>query len=266
MDDTMNVEQMLNEQAAADLAAPDGGTADVPVTGNETSLAEVLGMETGSEDSASDASETVPSGQKEPGYVQKRIDKALKKQAEEMNAQFNARLEAELAPFREERFERQADELVRSGDFKSRELALEYVKLKGGVSPVQEKPASNGQNTPANGGEEAAKAKAQELYNQAKAIKRYTGVDVMAIYNNDPSVKENILSGKWDFDDVYNFSKGRTAPDTDDGDSTGRRAPAAVRSSNGVNLGGVNISKMSHSQFAKIDEFLEQGGKIDMRS
>lgn len=97
---------------------------------------------------------------------------------------------------------------------------------------------------------------AQRLVDQAAVIHDATGVDVMALYNNDPDVKQKINSREWTFADVYKHAaQGNKRP----------AAPAPVRSSNGVALGDMNIARMSKSQLEKLDELLAQGVKIDMR-
>lgn len=54
--------------------------------------------------------------------------------------------------------------------------------------------------------------RAQTLVVQAKTIQRVTGVDVMAVYNADVEVRNHILSGAWDFVDVYKSMNLSPAP------------------------------------------------------
>jgi len=66
-------------------------------------------------------------GTSEPGYVQKRIDKALARERENIRAEVMAQVEAQYAPIRDRLLEMDAKELVRQGEFKSVERAKEYL-------------------------------------------------------------------------------------------------------------------------------------------
>ena len=94
--------------------------------------------------------------------------------------------------------------------------------------------------------------RAQTLVVQAKTIQRITGVDVMAVYNADVEVRNHILSGAWDFVDVYKSMNLSPTP------------PAPVRSANGVELGQLNVNAMTESQFVKLNDLLKMGGTIAM--
>ncbi len=94
--------------------------------------------------------------------------------------------------------------------------------------------------------------RAQTLVVQAKTIQRVTGVDVMAVYNADVEVRNHILSGAWDFVDVYKSMNLSPAP------------PAPVRNANGVELGQLNVNAMTESQFVKLNDLLKMGGTIAM--
>ncbi|MCI6378700.1 MAG: hypothetical protein MR842_13245 [Clostridiales bacterium] len=106
---------------------------------------------------------------------------------------------------------------------------------------------------PAAGGGEALRMKAQALLSQAEAIRAVSGVDVMALFDTDVDVRGRVLSGEWDFVDVWRDAGGRAEP------------PAPVRAPNGGGLGGMNIGRMDSRQFEKLDAVLRQGGTLDMR-
>ena len=94
--------------------------------------------------------------------------------------------------------------------------------------------------------------RAQALFAQAQAILLISGMDVMSIFETDVEVRQKVLSGEWDFLDVWK----QTAPRTP-------APPAPVRSANG-SMGNVNIGAMNSRQFEKLNEIIERGGKIDM--
>lgn len=249
MENTNTVETMLT-QAQDDAAM---GT-QTPGT-----LAEVLGADDAS--AAEQQQSGQPSAQQgetleEPGWFKRRMERHDQRLNEDFQRQLQELrdgYEAHLAPLRDASYRREAEQLVADGEFKSVDRALEYVRLKAG-SPVQ-------QNTPAAQPEQSRDAQgrfakkadgevaqyAQRLVDQAAAIRDATGVDVMALYNNDPDVKQKINSREWTFADVYkNATKGASRP----------AAPSPVRASNGIALGDVNIARMSKSQFDKLDELL----------
>lgn len=94
--------------------------------------------------------------------------------------------------------------------------------------------------------------RAQTLVVQASTIQRITGVDVMAVYNADVEVRNHILSGAWDFVDVYKSMNLKPAP------------PAPVRTANGAELGQLNVNAMTQSQFMKLNDLLKMGGTVSM--
>ena len=100
---------------------------------------------------------------------------------------------------------------------------------------------------------EALRMKAQALLSQAEAIRAVSGVDVMALFDTDVDVRGRVLSGEWDFVDVWRETGMRAAP------------PAPVRAPNGGGMGGMDIGRMDSRQFEKLDTVLRQGGTLDMR-
>lgn len=235
---------------------------------NPGTLAEVLGADDSSvaEPQQSSQPSAEQTTQEEPGWFKRRMEQHDKRLKEDFQRELQAvrdGYEAQLTPLREASYRREAEQLVADGEFKSIDRALEYVRLKGGA-PVQQNasPETQPEQSRDAQGRFVKKADsevaqyAQRLVDQAAAIHDATGVDVMALYNNDPDVKQKINSREWTFADVYkNAAQGNKRP----------AAPAPVRSSNGIALGDMNIARMSKSQFDKLDELLAQGGKIDMR-
>ena len=98
----------------------------------------------------------------------------------------------------------------------------------------------------------ALKLRAQELMAQARAIRATTNVDVLALYNTDVEIRARILTGEWDFIDVWNLLRPAAQP------------PAPVRSANG-GAGTVSIGSMNETQFEKLNQMLSRGAKVDMR-
>jgi hypothetical protein len=166
-----------------------------------------------------------------------------------------------LAPIRESVMERQAQELVDSGEFKSIEMAKEYIALKNGVpyspaQPEQQKQApardSQGRFAPHEQNNEPVDQRADFLAKQANKIKSRYGIDVMETFNSDSEVKGKILSGEWDFYDVLEEMNNE------------RKPTAPVRSSNG-GVSQVDIFEMSDAQWKKLNENLSMGRRYDMR-
>lgn len=226
------------------------------------SLAEVLGADDpsaqepqhGEQPSATETTE-------EPGWFKRRMEKHDQK----LNAEFQRQLqemrdgyEAQLAPLREAGYRQEAEQLVADGEFKSIDRALEYVRLKAGAPA--EAPKETQKTRDAHGrfvkADDETQRYAQTLVAQAEVLKDATGVDVMELYNTDPSVKQKIISREWSFADVYKNAQPQRRSEPP--------APAPVRSPNGFSIGNMNISRMSESQFDKLDDLLAKGGKIDM--
>ena len=179
------------------------------------------------------------------GWFRQRIDKAVSKAVADAEARLTAKYEAQLAEFAEERIERQAQELVDNGEFKSLDTAKEYLTLKSGRQPkVVEKQEPEIDPT--------IQAKADFLANQAHKIKSSRGVDVMAAYNEDPQIQQRIASGEWDFYDVADFL-------------TKRNPPSPARSSNGAHTERTSISKMTDKQFRALQDNLAHGKKYNLR-
>lgn len=213
------------------------------------------------EDAPQEQAQQDDAQQKEPGYVRGRInravEKALAEQAARLEREFQQRLDQQLAPLRDAMMDRQAEELVRSGEFKSIERAKEYVRLKGGViDPATETPApteqqrdAKGRFTPRQTEDADTRARANLLAQQATKIKQNRGVDVMAAFNADPAIKQKVISGEWDFHDVADHL------------ASGRRMPLPVRTPNGVGAAAAasTIANMTDEQFARLEANLARG-------
>lgn len=183
---------------------------------------------------------------KAAGWIKTRIEKGVAKGLAEAEARIRAEYEAKYAPLHDAYLNQEADRLVASGKISDREMALDYLKRGGTVQKPAEQPRDeHGRFT----AKPEVSQRGNELYQQALTIKAVTGVDVMAMYNTDPAIKQKILDGEWDFKDVYDASKAV-------------KAPAPVRSSNGVPMGNTSIANMSDAQFEKLEEALRRGAKV----
>lgn len=250
-----NTVEMMATQVQDDAAL----TAQEPQT-----LADVLGATTPEQPTVETTETAEQTPPKEPGWIKQRVGAAVNKAVAEAEARIRAEYEAQLAPLREAELEREADKLVADGTIKNREIALEYVRnRKNAGSPKPDSSTASAapardehgrfvgkESTP-----EAAQAKqrADMLVAQADALKRTSGVDLMALYNTDVAVRQKILSGEWDFVDVLNHTQQNAAPSV----------PAPTRSAN-MTLGGMSISKMNDSQLDKLNDLLRSGGKINV--
>lgn len=203
--------------------------------------------------------------QKEPGYIRKKVDAAVDRAIRETEDRMRAEFAAQLAPLRESMYERQAEALVASGEIKSKEMALKYVKAMAGIQAEpdqQTKPQprnDKGQFASAKVTEADAeiKARARILVSQADKIKNTRGLDVGALYDTDPDVKSKILSGEWDFYDVAEMMN-----------QPKRRVPSPVRSSNSGMLDDNmtrTIDGLTNAQFDRLLKNLEAGKVYDMR-
>ena len=231
---------------------------DAAVTTQETTqtLADVIG-ETPSEQNVQTQEQP-----KEPGWIKQRVGAAVNKAVAEAEARLRAEYEAQLAPLREAQLEREADQLVSEGKISDREMALDYLRSKQGIpapttpAPAQRQRDDQGRFVAADKPNPEIQKRASELVAQADTIFASTGVDVMALYNTDPAIRQKVLSGEWSFVDVFKNAPQAEAP---------ARAPAPIRSTNGFGMGGADFRKMTSEQFAKVNELLENGGKIDVR-
>ena len=198
-------------------------------------------------------------GTSEPGYVQKRIDKALARERENIKAEVMAQMEAQYAPIRDRLLEMDAKELVRQGEFKSIERAKEYLQLKQGITPtVTQQPAqprqANGQFAPKQ--DPATTAKIDMLSHQAYKIKAETGLDVIEVFSSNKEIKDKIVNGEMDFYDLAKQMQSQTK----------RKPPAPSRSRNGASgqTAPNAIDTMSDEQFERMERKISQGARYKL--
>lgn len=249
MDENKAVEMMLADGVQDDAAQADVGEP----------ISELLAEQPAAEQQQQEATP-----QKEPGWIKQRIGKAVEKAVAEAEARVTAQYEAMLAPIRESVLDRQAEDLVKSGEFKSLETAKEYVRLKGGVvsapaaEPEQQKPTvqqRDEQGRFVSNNDAMTHARADLLAKQAQKIKERRGLDVMQAINADEYMKHRVLSGEWDF---YDVAESMASPQ--------HNAPVPVRTSNGgTSPSAVSISGMTDDQFRRLQANLANGRIYDMR-
>lgn len=185
--------------------------------------------------------------QKEPGYIRQRIDKAVARAVAETEARMQAMFDQQLAPLRESMLDRQASELVESGEFKSKETALEYVRLKAGM-PMQQAPVQprDEQGRFTSQEDPMAQARASVLASQADKIRNNRGLDVMSAFNSSPGIRQKVLSGEWDFYDVAENMQSA-------------RVPSPMYTPNGASFEGLSINQLSDEQFEQLNRNLAAG-------
>ena len=195
-------------------------------------------------------------GKSEPGYVRGRIDKAVKKAVDELNAQWQARFDAVIKPLEEKMDEEAAQELVRTRKVGDIETARELVRLRKGQpaqtpsAPQQERPRqANGQF--ATKEDPVISARVEILGHQADRILEKTGIDVMEIFNSDAEIKKAVLNGEMDFYEVAEQIEQKPQR---------KKPPAPMRSPNGVN-GQISgpIMDLTDEQFDRLVARVRQG-------
>ena len=252
----MDYEENMAEQAEA--ATEEESFEDADLAEEEEDTSESLDSFT-EEEAPAEEEQPKSQGTSEPGWFQKRWDKNVGKLTAQIRDEVRNEYEAQIAPLRERLLEMDAKELVKSGEFKSLDRAKEYLQLKQGMTPTENKPAEQprnekGQYAPKE--DPATTERINMLAHQADTIKAKTGVDVMAEFSSNPEIKNKILSGEIDFYDVLDQMK-----------STPRRKPPApARSSNGASGQSPNaIETMSKEQFARLEKKISEGARYSLK-
>ena len=186
---------------------------------------------------------------KDAGWFKQRIAHAVNKAVAETQAKLE-QYERQIQELQSERLERQAQELVRTGEFKSLDTAKEYLQLKGGahVENQPQAPTQQEENQPEI--DPVVQAKADMLAKQAAKIKSTRGLDVMAAYNQDPEIQRRLASGEWDFYDVADSLESKP------------KAPAPIRNANGARNEPVSIRNMTEKQWKELNRRIELGSRF----
>lgn len=201
-----------------------------------------------------------PKAKEEPGYVRGRIDKAVQKVRAEYDQQIadlKASFEEQMRPIREQLFESQAQELLKSHKVTDIETARELVRLRNGqqAAPVVEQPRqANGQFAPKE--DPATSARIEMLRHQADKIRAAGGPDVISEWRNNEEINKKVVSGEMDFYDVADYLR----------DNQKRRPPSPMRSSNGASGMSPNaIANMTDEQFARMEKRIKEGARYELR-
>jgi hypothetical protein len=264
----MEEENMVANEATEAATADDMLSDEIVEEAEEPaeSLDSLMGDD--GEDKPAEEQEPERKGTNEPGYVQKRIDKALAKQKEtireELMSEISAQMEAKYAPIMERLLEMDAKELVRKGEVKDIELAKELLRYRQGQPAPQAQPKETAEQPRQADGRFAPKqdavtsARIDMLALQVDRIKDRTGIDVMAEFNANEEIKEKVMSGEMDFYDVAELMK--------QGGSGKRKPPAPTRSSNGASGQSPNaIENMTKEQFARMEKKIAEGARYSLR-
>lgn len=201
-------------------------------------------------------------GTSEPGWIRKRIDKAVSKALAENEQRIRAEYDAKIAPLVEKMLDQEARDLVRQGEFKNLDRAKEYLRLKQGQgsspAPAADERPRDGQGRFTSESDMQIKVRAQLMAKQATKIKESRGIDVLAEYYNNEDVKKKVVSGEWDMYDVADNMNKRK--------SSRPKAPAPMRSPNGVTGTKLNaIDTMSDEQFDKLEKRIKEGARYSLK-
>ena len=197
----------------------------------------------------------------EPGWIKRRVEKAVSKAVAETEARMNAMFEEKMAPIRAKMMEDEAQELVRSRKVGDIETARELVRLRNGQSTVTEPPKQqeqprNEQGRFAPKEDPVLTARIDLLAHQADKIKANGGPDVIAEFEKNPEINRKVKSGEMDFYDVAEQMK----------QPARRKPPAPMRSPNGASGQSPNaIESMSDEQFARMEKRIKEGARYSLR-
>ena len=252
----MDYEETMVENEDFETEADDA----LPESVEEEDMSDEESLESLAEDEGQPDEQPQQQKKSEPGWMQKRIGKAVEKAVAETERRMRAEFDQQMAPIREKMLNDEARELVRQGEFKSLERAKEYLQLKQGTTP--QAPAAEptpqprneqGQFAPKN--DPATTARVDMLAHQAEAIRKKTGVDVIEVFSNDEDIKQAVMSGEMDFYDLAETMK-----------SDRKRPPAPMRSPNGAVGSNPNaIDTMSDEQFERMEKRIREGARYTLR-
>lgn len=112
----------------------------------------------------------------------------------------------------------------------------------------------------AQGAEGAVEERAALLMEQAEAISAAGGPDMLEVFREDPTIREKVATGEWDFQVAYGYLLGRESAG---GNARGRRGvPPAVRTPNNANTRR-SVAGMSDQEFEALNERLSRGEVVD---
>ncbi len=222
------------------------------------------------DDSENEVEEETPADEEppanEPGWMKKRIGKAVEKAVAAALAQQREEFEQQMRPIRERMIEDEAQALVRSRKVADIETARELVRYRQGQPHKPEEPAPQEQPRNDKGQfvshqqaiEDArVETRISELSKQADKIKAAGGPDVIKEFTENPDIKRRVVDGELDMYDVADIMRNRKS----------KKPPTPTRSPNGAsNVTPNAFSNMSSKQFARFEQKLEEGGRFTFKN
>ncbi len=255
-------ETMVDEQVGTEA---DDTPVEEPIEEEQDESEEIpVEPETDGEGEPAEEQEPEPKGPTEPGWIKKRVEKAVQRAVSETESRMRDEFERQMAPIREKMLEDEARELVRKGTVKDLETAKELVRYRQGQPQAQPKKAESQQPRNERGQftghrQAATDAKIAMLTHQVERIKGSRGIDVTEAFMNDPDVKQKVVSGEWDFYDVADHLESKKARPQ-------RKAPAPMRSPNGASGSEKSsIASMSDEQFERFEKRVKGGERFNAR-
>lgn len=186
--------------------------------------------------------ETPAEAPSEPGWIKKRVDKAVQKAVAATEARLQALYEQQMAPLRERQIEYDAKDMVEQGIVKDLDTAKELLRYRMGQAPEKKEPIPKE--------DPAVSARIKMLQHQADRIKE-RGIDVIAEFNSNPDAKERIISGEIDF---YDLAEEMAKPK--------KKVVSPMRSPNGASgTEKSSIATMSDEQFERFEKKVSGGTK-----
>lgn len=196
----------------------------------------------------------------EPGWIKKRVEKAVSKAIAETEARMQAMFDQQMAPIKARMLEEEAQELVRSRKVSDIETARELVRLRNGQpaqAAEQPKPMRNEQGQFTSKSDVETSARIDMLKHQADAIRSKGGPDVIAEFQNNEEIKQKVIAGEMDFHDVADYLNQK---------SSRRRPPSPMRSPNGASGTNPNaIDSMSDEQFDRMERKIKEGARYTLK-
>lgn len=253
-DESFEAEDLLSEDVVEEEAEESQDLADVLSEDGQQGQSGQQGQE----------GQNGTAGTNEPGYVQRRISKAVEKATASLQSEL-ASLRAQMEPLREYQLTAEAQELVRTGKVKDLETAKELVRYRQG-QPQPTSEQSEGQPRNAKGqfvsrqdeqdSDPATTARIDMLQHQANRIKAGNGPDVIAEFRENPEIRKKVIAGEMDFYDVADQLR-KTAK---------RKPPSPMRSPNGASGKNPNaIDTMSDEQFDRMEKRIKEGARYTLK-
>lgn len=230
---------------------------------SEESLDTITGDADDDGQPADDEPKEEQKGTTEPGWIRKRVDKAVAKAVAETEARMQAMFDQQMAPIREKMIEDEAQALVRSHKVADIETARELVRYRQGLptqqsqteAPAQQPRSANGQYAPKS--DPVTQKQIDMLAHQADTIRETQGIDVIKVFRENAEINRAVREGRMDFYDVAAQMK----------QPPKKKPPAPVRSSNGASGATPNaIDTMSDAQFEKLERRIREGARYTLKT